>query len=679
MEDLALVRDLGIVWLAALVAGLACVKLKQPTILGYILAGLVIGPHGLKLIEQEEQVKTLAEIGVALLLFALGVEVTLKEIFRSAKFVVLAGVTQLLVTAALAGAVAFNAHYVSNFAGAVLFGLLCALSSTVVVTKTLMDRGETDSVHGHLIIAILILQDISLVPIISLLPIFTGGEGNGTVLFLTAMAKAIALVLMVILGATKVVPPILKWVARGNSREVFVLTVMVLCLGIAFISKEMGLSLALGAFLAGIMISESPYGHQALSDLFPVKELFATVFFVSVGLLLDPHFILNHAGEVILFVILLIAGKIGVGWMAARIATRSNWSAALVGVGLAQIGEFSFVLASLGYSMKLLTESAYNLFFAGAVVTLVASPMLMALGPKILRHLSIQQSLKGHQDSHPDHEQQTFRNHVIICGYGRIGKQVGNALNALHVPFVVVDVKGEVLENLASEGIPCVYGDAFGRTVLNNAGLNNAAALVVTLPDPVVSLTVIGFARRVRPDLAIVARAHRSDDIEFFRSMGASGVVQPEFESSKEITRLALLGLKADRRQIQIALQAIEQERYKLFRHDLEDKNTNLEFRLAPTEDLLGKWLFKNSDKVQGQSLVSLDIRRKTGATILAIKRGDEIMSHPPAEEKLAEHDELYVAGDDAQLRALSELIGAYPFCPLIEEMVMERENLEAV
>lgn len=679
MEDLALVRDLGIVWLAALVAGLACVKLKQPTILGYILAGLVIGPHGLKLIEQEEQVKTLAEMGVALLLFALGVEVTLKEIFRSAKFVVLAGVTQLIVTAALAGAVAFNAHYVSNFAGAVLFGWLCALSSTVVVTKTLMDRGETDSVHGHLIIAILILQDISLVPIISLLPIFTGGEGNGTVLFLTAMAKAIALVLMVILGATKVVPPILKWVARGNSREVFVLTVMVLCLGIAFISKEMGLSLALGAFLAGIMISESPYGHQALSDLFPVKELFATVFFVSVGLLLDPHFILNHAGEVILFVILLIAGKIGVGWMAARIATRSNWSAALVGVGLAQIGEFSFVLASLGYSMKLLTESAYNLFFAGAVVTLVASPMLMALGPKILRHLSIQQSLKGHQDSHPDHDQQTFRNHVIICGYGRIGKQVGNALNALHVPFVVVDVKGEVLEDLASEGIPCVYGDAFGRTVLNNAGLNNAAALVVTLPDPVVSLTVIGFARRVRPDLAIVARAHRSDDIEFFRSMGASGVVQPEFESSKEITRLALLGLKADRRQIQIALQAIEQERYKLFRHDLEDKNTNLEFRLAPTEELLGKWLFKNSDKVQGQSLVSLDIRRKTGATILAIKRGDEIMSHPPAEEKLAEHDELYVAGDDAQLRALSELIGAYPFCPLIEEMAMERENLEAV
>ena len=318
MEDLALVRDLGIVWLAALVAGLACVKLKQPTILGYILAGLVIGPHGLKLIEQEEQVKTLAEMGVALLLFALGVEVTLKEIFRSAKFVVLAGVTQLLVTAALAGAVAFNAHYVSNFAGAVLFGWLCALSSTVVVTKTLMDRGETDSVHGHLIIAILILQDISLVPIISLLPIFTGGEGNGTVLFLTAMAKAIALVLMVILGATKVVPPILKWVARGNSREVFVLTVMVLCLGIAFISKEMGLSLALGAFLAGIMISESPYGHQALSDLFPVKELFATVFFVSVGLLLDPHFILNHAGEVILFVILLIAGKLAwAGWRRA--------------------------------------------------------------------------------------------------------------------------------------------------------------------------------------------------------------------------------------------------------------------------------------------------------------------------------------------------------------------------
>jgi CPA2 family monovalent cation:H+ antiporter-2 len=680
MEDLVLVRDLGIVWLSALIAGFICIRVKQPTLLGYILAGLIIGPHCLKLIGQQEQVKTLAELGVALLLFVLGVEASLKEIFHSAKNVILAGFAQLIGTAALAGLIAFAFHVVKDAPSAFLFGWLCALSSTVVVTKTLTDRGESDSAHGHLILAILILQDISLVPVISFLPIFSGdSQENSISLLMVALIKAVSLILIVVISATKVVPPILKYVARTNSREIFVLTVMTLCLGIAFTSKELGLSLALGAFLGGIMISESPYGHQALSDLFPVKELFATVFFVSVGLLLDPFFVYHHPLEVSLFVLLLIVCKTLIGYLAARFATKSQWTAALVGTGLAQIGEFSFVLATLGYGMNLLDQSAYNLFFAGAVISIIACPTLMSLVPRLLRHVSINQdieALKGNSENDND-----LRNHVIICGYGRIGSQVGNALKRLKVPFVVIDLRGDIMEESAQQGIRFVYGDAFSHTVLNKAGLTNAAALVITLPDPVAALTTIGFARRLCPELAIIARAHRSSDIEFFRSMGASAVVQPEFESSKEITRLALLGLKADQKQIQLAHKAIEQERYKLFRHDLEEEKSGLELTFAPTEQLLGNWLIINKQlsklgKDSQKTIETLDIRKETGTTILAIRRGNEMIAHPKPDEQILPLDQIYAAGEPYQLKSLSALVGAYEFCPVIEEIDDEQVTM---
>jgi len=675
MTDLTLIRDLGCVWLAALIAGFLCSKFKQPIIAGYVLAGVAIGPYGAALINNTTQIETLSELGVALLLFALGLEVSFRKVVSSGKNILFAALSQLILTTFCAWIFALVAGLVNNNSDGFVFGAICALSSTVVATKVLMERGEADSAYGQLLVAMLLIQDIGLVPIMALLPALSPAISPDTTSFLPdlflALCKASFLIAFVLFGATKIVPKLLKYVTRTNSREIFLLSLIALCIGIAWSSKEMGLSLALGAFLAGAMISESPYGHQALADLLSVKDLFSTVFFVSVGMLLDPLFIWKNPLEVIVFVVLILFGKAIIGLLSARLAVASWISAILVGVGLAQIGEFSFVLATVCRSLKFLPDNAYDLFLAGAVITLIVSPMLMSALPRILWRYA----LKHHKtdlkdDLTEDKNYGHLNNHVIICGYGRIGRNVGIALKSLNIPLLVIDINGKTIDELHEEGIPSLFGDVFGRHVLLKAGLNKAAALVLTVPDPIASITLISFARHHNQEIKIIARAHRSEDIEIFRATGANAVVQPEFEASIEITRLALLSLKADKLIIQKGLNELETERYRIFQHDLPDAIESSD-PVANSEAFSGNWFAINDLESGGinsqRTIGSLDIRNKTGATILAIKRGTETIAHPPPEEVLAEGDALYVAGNDEQLQAFEHLLKAYRFCPNIE------------
>jgi CPA2 family monovalent cation:H+ antiporter-2 len=319
------------------------------------------------------------------------------------------------------------------------------------------------------------------------------------------------------------------------------------------------------------MISESPYIHQALTDLMPLRDLFATVFFVSIGMLLDPHFITSHILEVLTFVLLLILGKTLIGTLSAFFATRNLRSAILVGVGLAQIGEFSFVLLSLGYDLKLISAAMYNLFFAGAVVTLIASPALMTLMPKVMKRMAAM-SQKDVENEIETNEY-GLDDHVIVCGFGRIGKNVGHVLEAHHIPFIVIELNAGIMDDLAMRAIKHIYGDAVSPLVLDKAQVQTAACLVVTTPDPISTLSIISYAKRCNEHIKIVARAHRTEDIIAFRAAGANAVVQPEFEASIEITRLALQSLTRPLPEIQVALERIKKQRYKLF-------------RAAPDEDL---------------------------------------------------------------------------------------------
>ncbi|HNN63576.1 MAG TPA: cation:proton antiporter, partial [Candidatus Obscuribacter sp.] len=376
MHNLSLLQDLFVIWISALIAGQLFLRLRLPPIAGYMMAGIAVGPNGLKLITDQEQIHVLAEFGVAMLLFALGVDLSLKQLKASAGKLILAGTSQLFLTVLATALTAMALHLADSPGQAFLFGCVCAISSSVVISKILFDRGESDSVHGRILLSMAILQDLSLVLIIPFMPILAAHGNTSWGSILISAMKAIGFTALIFFGAMRALPSILAGVARSNSRELFLLTLLGLCLGIALLSHQVGLSIALGAFLAGIMISESLYAHQALHDVQPLKDLFSVVFFVSVGMLLDPAFIFSHCLEVVLFVILLISGKTVLAAISALFATANVRSALMVGAGMAQIGEFSFILLSMGRDLKMINDYMYNLFFAGAVESLIASPAL---------------------------------------------------------------------------------------------------------------------------------------------------------------------------------------------------------------------------------------------------------------------------------------------------------------
>lgn len=665
MDSLTIIRDVAVSWAAALAGGYIGLRLKQPTITSYILAGVVIGPYGLGIIRNTENVAVLAELGVVLLLFILGVEVSVKTLFSAPLRTLAVPLTQILTTTVIAGGLARVFGLTPSLSGAFLFGFACAVSSTAVVTKMLLERSESDAAHGRLLVPMLLVQDLCLVPVVAVIPVLSSGVADLTPL-VVALGKVIAFVIIVVFAAAKIIPGVLSRTAQANERELFLLTVICLCLGVALAADQLGLSLALGGFLAGVIISESPYGHQALAELIPMRDLFGTIFFVSVGMLLSPHFIATHALEVMLFVVLLCVGKALLGGLAAAIVLRSWWSATLVGVGIAQAGEFSFLLATMGFRHHLMSDSTYNLFFAGAVISLILSPWLMDLTPRVMQRLarrgktfSERRAVARESDSH-------LEDHVILCGFGRIGRNIGRALKAHAIPFIVLELNAAIAEDLKAADVDCIYGDAFKRTVLLRAGLRRANCIVVTVPDPLATLEIVKVAREYNPGIIVIARAHRPEDIEIFRAAGANAVVQPEFEASIELTRLTLVSLKRSAEEVRKALTDIYRQRYMLFRPDIHEENlANL--MSWDGKEFHGSWFSVVSEESEKQELSVGEIRRVTGCLVLAIRRGEAITPSPTAAEGLFVRDQFYAVGTPDELAECESVFGVARFCATSE------------
>lgn len=661
MGEYNLIKDLALLWCVALIVGQICLMLRQPVIAGYMLAGIAIGPHGLKLVSNVDQITVIAEFGVAMLLFTLGVDIPLKKVLSSAGKIMTAGLSQMILTATLFGSIAFIYGLAHNLAESFLFGSACAISSSVIISRILSDRGEVDSLHGRILVPLALVQDLCLIFIIPALPIMhqivSSSASSSQYLSLTLSAlKSVLMLCMVIFGATKIMPHLLERSAKTNSREMFLLTVIVICLGIAVLCQWLGLSIAIGAFLAGMMMSESTYAHQALHDMTPLKTVFSIVFFVSVGMLLSPVFIANHIFEVFGFVILLVVGKAIIAALCARMATTNTRSALLVGVGLAQIGEFSFILLSLGFASKLVSESMFNLFLAAAVVSMIASPWLMDLIPKLLlRKLS--KEMDEATDESTDSGSNKLQNHVIICGCGRVGKNLSMILETHQIPFVVIELNANIIEDLALRGIPHIYGDSMSPIVLKKANLKDASMLVLTMPDPLSAISVAEFARKINPDIKMVARANRTDDIRLFQEASVNGVVQPEFEASAEITRLVFLSMRRPATELHKALEQIRTRRYAIFQPDVGELDLSETFPQFG-EDQMGIWFDIQKDDVTGKSIRDLNIREKTGATVTALKRGDQTQAFPEPTLVLEKNDKVYVVGTYEQVGRAEGMLG---------------------
>lgn len=537
--EVRLVPELALAVVAAFVGGLAARRLGLPVILGYLFAGIAIGPFTPGPVAEGGAIRSLAEIGVAFLMFALGAELSRSELGELGRTAVIAGTAQILLVLLLGPAIAPLLGL--TFAQGIFLGALLALSSTVVALKLLMARGEAQSLHGRGALAILIAQDLAVVPMVILLPTL-GGAAESYV----AVAQRIGLAVLLIAAAygvgTRMVPWLLGHAAGPHARELFLVGVVALALGTAVATSILGLSPAFGAFVAGLVLAGSEYRTQVLAEVLPLRDLFISLFFVSIGTLVDPAAVLARPLEllVVLTVVLVAKPLITAG---ALVAAGTHARVALAaGAAVGQMGEFSFVLARIGVDSAVLPHEVFDLVLTAAVVSIVLAPLVMrvpaAAMPFLERAPLIGRAFASPVD--PGEGIGALRRHVVICGFGRVARELAGALDRRHFQYVVVEYDPAIVRELRAGGTRAIYGDAANPHVLEHAGLDAAILLAVLVRDSTTAEAVTRFARAHGPRLDIVARAATRDDVVRLRDAGATEVVQPEFEAGVEVIRHAL-------------------------------------------------------------------------------------------------------------------------------------------
>lgn len=534
--------DIVAVFLAAFAGGLAARLLRLPVILGYLAVGMAVGPHALGLVENADTIRTLAEFGVVLLLFAVGVEVSFRDLRKLGRVVIAGALAQVILTSGIAFLILLAFGRVPR--EAVVLGLVISLSSTMVVLKTLSDRGELHSLHGRIITGILLLQDLAFVPMIALLPAL-GAEGASTVLAdlgLGLLKAGVVLTLAVVLG-TRVVPVLMSRISGLGSREVFLLTVMAVVFASASLTRSVGLSAALGAFVAGLVLSESDFGHRALAEVVPLRDAFASLFFVSLGMLTDPVFLSNHIFEVLLVMALVVFLKSAVSAALTRSFGYMPHTAVLTGAGLAQIGEFSFILAATASTQGIVGGDLLTLTVVSAVLTMALTPSILAAASKALDAASLRfQPLRPFHRPDIEYEGRlpALRDHVIVCGLGRVGSLVAQALADHEVPFIGIDPDPYVVARWKQAGHHALQGASQNSTILEACRVKQARMMVISTGDPVSTQVTAQGALQANAKLDIVARVRWRDEGERLQRMGVTEVVWPEMEAGLEILRHSL-------------------------------------------------------------------------------------------------------------------------------------------
>lgn len=554
MDHPHLVSTIGIALTAAFAGGVVARRLKAPVILGYLIAGVLIAPSTPGIDLNLEIVQTLAELGVAFLMFSLGVEFSLRELLRVRRIAVGGGAIQIVLTLVAGFGVALLLGWSGS--AAVVFGMVVALGSSAVAIKMLMLRGEMETRHGRATGGVAIFQDLALVPMLVALPIMASSEGGHVVVTIgRSVGIAAAVLAAVLILGLRLVPALLELVERTKSRELFVLSIIVIALGAALVTERAGLSIALGAFLAGLIVSESDFSHQVLADITPLRDAFATLFFVSIGMLLDLDLVGGHLGTIIGLVLLVVLGKTAILAGVLRLFRLSRASAVMAGVLLAQVGEVSFIVASEALGRDIIADDQYRLILALSLGTLIVAPLLVNATPRLLEALPA----RGADEAGAELSEPTFdivtRRHTIICGYGRIGSALAESLHRRGFQFLIVDYDLPTVRSAQERGFPAIFGDAGNPDLMAKLGVARARALAVAISDPLAAEVAVAVARRLNPRLDIIARSRSQEQMRRLRELGADEVVQPEFEAGLELVRYMLHLYGLDQRQIAAIVQ----------------------------------------------------------------------------------------------------------------------------
>lgn len=563
------ILDLTVALGASATGGFAAHRLRQPALLGYLVAGLLIGPSGFGLLSDVEQIEGLAEIGVAFLLFALGVEFSLRELKRVQNIAIRGSLLQMGLTTGFVMAIALLIGWATTSLQGIFLGFVLSLSSTAVVLKILTERGETGAAHGQVMLALLIAQDLALGLMLAFLPALDQPEAFWITLGAAALRFALFLGGAIALGRW-FVPWLMRTIAATESQELFLLTVIALCLGVAWVTALLGLSIEMGAFVAGLMVAEVDYSEQALGRVLPLRDTFACLFFVSVGMLVDPVVLLQNWAAIAGLVAVVMVGKACIIMLVVLRFSYSFRTALLVGVGLNQIGEFSFVLALEGFTLGLISEQQYLLLLGTTAITLVLTPAWIKSAPAITAGMKRIPGLKEWltQLSEPSlfSVPDNIAGHVIVAGYGRVGKVLVNILLNRGYTVLVIENSEAAIRQLRQRRIPFVYGDADAEQVLEKTHLAAAKALAIALPDPTSTRLLLQQALCRSPHLDIIARSHTDKEIDLLTQLGAREVVQPEFEAAMELGSHLLHTLGETSEEIQYVLENIRTDRYRSIR-----------------------------------------------------------------------------------------------------------------
>jgi CPA2 family monovalent cation:H+ antiporter-2 len=658
-HDLPLFEDLLILLVVSIPIAYVSSRLRLPAIVGFMITGILIGPYGLALIKDVQAVEALAEIGVVLLLFTIGLEFSVRRIVEMKRLVFGGGGLQVVITLLAVTLVAYSLN--RPFTQAIFFGFLVALSSTAIVLKSYMDRAELDSPHGKAGVGVLLFQDLCVVLMMLLVPVLSGREGAAPAHVALKLGAAFLAIAVIIFVARIVIPFLLHHIVRLRSSEVFIIFIVLVSLGTSWLTSQFGLSLALGAFIAGLVLSESEYSHQIVADILPFRDVFNSVFFVSIGMLLSVRFLTSHALVVLACVAALVIGKTIITLVAVRLIGTSLRVSTIAAVSLAQIGEFSFILAKVGIGQGLLSDSDYQTFLAAAIISMMATPFLIQFAPRIgywVQSLFAPDSLLETTMMGYDPQSEKLKGHVVIVGYGLNGQNLARVLRRVDIPYVALDLNAETVRTAGRrDGEPIMYGDATRKEVMHRARLEHARTLVLAMSDAIATRRAVALAREMNSDIHIIVRTRYMAELADLYKLGANEVIPEEFETSIEIFARVLREYGVARNVIQREVEAIRGEGYQMLRDPslplLELQAIGKALGAAATETL---FITRDSAAI-GKTLGHLDLRKQTGATVIAALREGQSEINPGPDFRIAADDILVLLGSPEQIETAIEQI----------------------
>ncbi|WP_319508348.1 monovalent cation:proton antiporter-2 (CPA2) family protein [uncultured Methanolobus sp.] len=666
--ELTLFTDIGIIFGLSIIILLLFNRMKLPSVLGFLVTGMLAGPHWLGIISSIHEVEALAEIGIILLLFTIGVEMSIRELWEIRRAVLLGGTIQIVTTILLVYSI--DRYFGLSFNTSLFIGFLISLSSTAIVLKLLQERAELDTPHGKTSLGILIFQDIIIVPMILITPILAGASTSSGDTLPMFLLKAIGIIVLVLASARWIIPSLLFQIAKTRNRELFLLSIVFICLATAWLTSSIGLSLALGAFMAGLIISESEYSHQAMGNIMPFRDIFMSFFFVSIGMLLDIGFFTDNVLYLLLLALAVIIIKSATAGLATLILGYPLRTIIITGLALAQVGEFSFVLSTFGLEYSLLDQDMYQKFLAVSIITMAVTPFITELSygisDRAIKTIPYQKLINGfYANSLTTNNEEKMKDHLIIIGYGFNGKTLSHAARNAGIPYMIIETNPETVRHEKKNGEHIRYGDASHEAVLRSANIDSARILIVGISDLVATRKIIDMSKCLNPDIYIIARTRYISEMKRLYELGADEVIPEEYETSVEIFVRLLKNYLVPEEEIDKFTREIRADGYCMLRKSYS-KDQERSFNLKDELPGMEVTTFKVGERclANGRTLKDLNIRTKHKATILAIHRDDTTITNPDGDIPIYSGDVCIIFGKPEDLHNIRELFKG-PSCDI--------------